>query len=98
MINERHIRGEPNTGYENSRNLGSFSCENCRYYHPLLGDMGSCDQTEMMVYSRQPRIENSREVLVDAHGCCEYVDRVGKVESTPDILSAFDEDSAIRRG
>ena len=77
VINEHHIHGEKNTGFESEAGMGEFECGNCKYFHGLMGGMGACDQTEMMIYSRQPRIPNSTHVLVHQEDCCEYVERVG---------------------
>lgn len=86
MINEHHIRGEKNTGFEAYGNKGPFECGNCKYFHPQFGDMGGCDQTEMIIYSREPRL-GQNAVLVHAEDCCEYVERVGKRDPglTPEI-------------
>jgi hypothetical protein len=88
MVNERHIEGEPNTGFEREEGKGPFDCGNCQYFHPLLGGMGGCSQTEMMIYSREPRLPESHRVLVHERDCCEYVERVGRKPENymPEIL------------
>lgn len=75
MIRGR-IKGEPVTGYEAPKGLGEFECENCEYFSRKDS---SCGQATMIKHSRQPRLKNGR-VKVEPEGCCEFVDRVGRVD------------------
>jgi hypothetical protein len=86
MINEHHILGERNTGFEREGGKGEFECGNCHFFHALLGSnsgVGACDQTEMMIYSREPRVPGSHSILVHAEDCCEYVERIGRKDLDP---------------
>jgi len=69
------IHGEASTGYEDGQ-LGEFECENCSFFD---ADSSSCGQPTMMAKSKQPKLDSGR-VEVDPEGCCEFVDRIGKVE------------------
>jgi hypothetical protein len=71
-VDQDEIKGEPETGYEAPGTLGPFECQNCEYYKA-----GSCGQKIMMEKSKLPRTSSGR-VQVEPHGCCEYVERVGK--------------------
>ena len=75
-IDQSKVLGEPGTGYEGPKGLGEFECENCRFFDPLSS---TCGQSTMKAKSKRPRTKNGR-VKVDPEGCCEYVDRIGKVE------------------
>lgn len=68
------IHGEAGTGYENGK-LGEFECENCHYYRE---SDSSCGQSTMVALSKQPKV--GTRVKVDPEGCCEFVDRMGKIE------------------
>ena len=76
IVDQSKIHGEPGTGYEGPKGLGEFECGNCRYFDPASS---SCGQSTMKAKSKRPRLKNGR-VEVDAEGCCEYVERIGKVE------------------
>jgi hypothetical protein len=81
VLNERAIKGEPNTGYEGPEK-GPFTCGNCEYF-----DNGACNQKDMMKYSQLPR-DAKRQPQVDPNGCCEYVDRKGaQVQQQQSIAS-----------
>lgn len=71
-VNEKAIKGEPGTGYESGAK-GSFSCGNCEYFRK---SNNSCGQQDMMEKSQRDRTKDGR-ILVEAAGCCEYVDRIG---------------------
>ena len=68
----KDVKGEPRTGYESSDSKGPFECANCEY-----SSDGTCRQPVMVKYSKQPRTKDGL-VKIDPHGCCEYVDRIGK--------------------
>ena len=70
------IKGESGTGFEKAGNLGEFECENCRYFDAAAG---ACDQSDMKLMSKQPRLADGR-VVVAGDDCCTYVDRVGKMD------------------
>ena len=72
------VKGEEGTGYEKPADLGEFECANCSFYDARAG---ACNQSTMKALSKQPRLADGR-VSVDAEGCCEYVDRMGKKESS----------------
>ena len=76
QIDPFSVRGEEGTGYEKPADLGEFECGNCRYFDARAG---ACNQATMKALSKQPRLADGR-VAVDAEGCCEYVDRMGKQE------------------
>ena len=73
-IDASEVKGEPYTGYEAPADKGPFECGNCRYFS------GGCGQKTMKDKSRLPR-NNKGLVIVDEHGCCENVDRRGKLYS-----------------
>lgn len=73
QIDSSKVHGEPGTGYEPPAGKGPFECGNCEYFRP--GE-SSCGQETMRKVSKQPRLGDGR-VKVDAHGCCEYVERKG---------------------
>lgn len=70
-LNISAIKGEKGTGYEKFDGRGPFECGNCNYYR---ASDSSCGQKDMMKFSKQPRLRNSR-VVVEERGCCEYVER-----------------------
>ena len=80
LINIEDIKGEPGTGYENGKvngkDMGEFECANCHFYRP---SNSSCGQKEMLAKSKQPKTQDGR-VSVDPEGCCEFIQRLGKVE------------------
>ena len=90
-LGEPHdIRGEPLTGYEDrvvdGVDLGVFNCGNCFHFVGPPGEKGpkrgekGCSQLDMREKSKRARFPDGR-VKVDPGGCCEWVDRLGKVES-----------------
>jgi hypothetical protein len=83
LINISAIKGEAGTGYEAENGKGEFECKNCHFYRP---ENSSCGQKEMVEKSKQPRTSDGR-VKVDPEGCCEFVDRVGKVESREENMA-----------
>lgn len=78
MIEQSHIKGEQETGFEKRGDKGAFECGNCRYFHD-----GVCNQETMVKVSKQPRRNGLPEV--DAKDCCEYVDR-GKRPKLMELL------------
>jgi len=74
QINQSAIKGEKGTGYEDPAGKGEFECENCSYYR---AKDSSCGQKDMMEKSKRLKTPEGR-VKVDAEGCCEYVERVGR--------------------
>lgn len=72
-IDSSKVHGEPGTGYEGPQK-GPFECGNCEYFRKADS---SCGQETMMKVSKLARTKDGR-VKVDEHGCCEYVERVGK--------------------
>ena len=74
------VHGEAGTGFEKAGNLGEFECENCRYFD---APAGACDQADMKLISKQPRLVDGR-VSVGPEDCCEYVDRLGKPDRKDD--------------
>lgn len=74
-IDASQVHGEKFTGYEAPGGKGPFECGNCEYFKA-----GTCGNKVMMARSSQPRAADGR-VKVDAHGCCEYVERVGRKTS-----------------
>ena len=73
-INQAAVLGEAGTGYEDANGKGPFECGNCEYFRP---SNSSCGQKDMKARSKRPRTDDDR-VKVEAKGCCEYVDRIGK--------------------
>lgn len=65
--------GEPGTGYEGP-DKGPFECGNCEYFRSTDN---SCGQKTMMERSKRERTKDKR-VKVEAKGCCEYIERIGK--------------------
>ena len=74
-VEQSKILGEAGTGYEDGKK-GEFECENCRYFRP--GE-SSCGNAVMVARSKQPLLASGGR-KVDAEGCCEYGDRLGKIE------------------
>ena len=72
------VKGEDGTGFEKAADLGEFECENCHFFDKRAG---ACGQSTMMALSKQPRLADGR-VQVGPEDCCEYVDRMGKKESS----------------
>jgi hypothetical protein len=75
LINISAIHGEEGTGFEKDNNKGEFECGNCRYF----ANGNACTQKDMKAKSKQPRHPNG-DVVVDEEDCCEFVDRIGKIE------------------
>jgi len=73
-INQFSIKGEKGTGYEDPDGKGPFSCENCEYFKN-----NSCGQKDMVAKSKRPKTKDGR-VEVDPKGCCEYVERTGRIK------------------
>jgi PAB1-binding protein PBP1 len=73
VLNVFAIKGEQGTGFEKAGNLGEFECGNCSYFDATAG---ACNQEDMKVLSKQPRLADGR-VAVAEEDCCEYVQRVG---------------------
>lgn len=91
-IDAPKVKGEPGTGYEPPAGKGPFECANCRYF-----DGSSCGQATMMKVSKLPRNAAGR-VEVDAHGCCEYVDRKGSAPREAFKAASDLQESAARDG
>lgn len=72
MINEKAIKGEASTGYEGPKG-GPFRCSNCSYFN---ASTDGCHQDDMKENSKRERLP-SGDVLVEPHGCCEYIERKG---------------------
>ena len=75
-VNQSAILGESGTGYEDPEGMGEFECENCHYYE--IGAR-ACSQKDMMKHSKRKRTKQGW-VKVDPEGCCEFVDRVGRMD------------------
>jgi hypothetical protein len=74
------IKGESGTGFEKAGNLGEFECENCRWFDAAAG---ACDQSDMKLMSKQPRLADGRVVVAD-EDCCTYIQRIGKTDHGDD--------------
>lgn len=87
-INEKAIKGEPGTEFEERGDLGEFECENCSFFSENLpspppdGEIG-CHQPDMMEKSKRPRNDDG-SVQIGPEDCCEYVDRIGKKDDDGD--------------
>lgn len=68
------VQGEQGTGFEKAGDLGEFECGNCLFFD---APAGACNQTDMKVLSKQPRLADGRISVAD-EDCCEYVQRIGK--------------------
>jgi hypothetical protein len=73
-INSSAIKGEPGTGFEKRGDKGPFDCGNCTYFDAAAG---ACDQWDMKMKSRQPKLDDGR-ISVAFDDCCEYIERIGK--------------------
>lgn len=74
FIDASKVKGEKFTGYEPPANKGPFECGNCEYFRP---GNSTCGQETMVAKSQQPLIDGRRKV--EPGGCCEYVERVGRI-------------------
>lgn len=70
VIESKHVKGEPGTGFEKGAGRGKFECGNCAYFK----NGNACTQEVMKEKSQQRRHENG-DVVVDADDCCEYIER-----------------------
>ena len=73
-IDAAEVHGEKYTGYEGPEDKGPFECGNCNYFRS-----GTCGQKTMMAKSTLPKKDG--RVKVEAKGCCEYVERKGRLYS-----------------
>lgn len=78
QIDPFQVKGEEGTGFEKAADLGEFECGNCRFFDARAG---ACNQETMKALSKQPRLADGR-IQVGAEDCCEYVDRMGKKETS----------------
>ena len=78
-MNQSHIKGEAETGFEKRGDKGPFECGNCHYF-----SNGLCRQQDMVEKSRQPRKDG--RVKVDSEDCCEFIERVGKRPKLMELL------------
>lgn len=78
QIDPFSVKGEEGTGFEKAADLGEFECGNCFFFDKVAG---ACNQDTMKRLSKQPRLADGR-VMVAEEDCCEYVDRMGKKESS----------------
>ncbi len=79
FVRQSAIKGEAGTGYEGPER-GPFECGNCEYFK--VADSG-CDQKDMKARSKRKRLLDGR-VLVEKEGCCEFIDRVGRIDDDSD--------------
>lgn len=73
-IMQSAVKGESGTGFEKRGDKGPFECGNCEYFKS-----GLCHNKLMMARSKQPK-DNGGEVRVNAHDCCEYIERLGSAK------------------
>ncbi len=73
LVNSNHVKGEHGTGFEKRGNKGPFECGNCKHFTGK-----SCNQPDMVKMSTLTRLNGNP--VVNSDDCCEYVDRVGKLE------------------
>jgi hypothetical protein len=73
-INQFSIHGEKGTGYEGPAK-GDFNCQNCEYFRK---SSETCGQPDFVNKTGRRKTADGKRAYVEALGCCEYVDRIGK--------------------
>ena len=80
VLNVFAVQGEQGTGFEKAGNLGEFECGNCFFFD---ASAGACNQSDMKMLSKQPKLADGRVAVAEAD-CCEYVQRVGRKDEDKD--------------
>jgi hypothetical protein len=80
QVNPSAIKGELGTGFEKRSDKGLFECGNCEHFD---ASDGACDQWDMKMKSKQPKLDDGR-ISVAFDDCCEYIERIGKSNDSND--------------